>query len=245
MSRAKSVLLSLVVVLVVGVVMVSSASGAISFVWKVGGAELKAGESKGYTINNDGKIFDLTWSIAGVAVLMLSNKIKVEPGAKIIGGKPGTNEETVVFENVTVDNPAGCTVESLPEPVVGIVRTRPLLTLIVEGQSGGRGNGEPLILFEPKEGTTFTTMRFLNATGKTCPVNLAEGSIEGNILGLPLPQKTEVVQGNLVFESVTKEYLVASGGVVRTAGLKFAGNTVTLTGLTLVLLESGQAFGAF
>src|SRR5580698_10217933 len=140
MSRAKSVLLSLVVVLVVGVVMVSSASGAISFVWKVGGAELKAGESKGYTINNDGKIFDLTWSIAGVAVLMLSNKIKVEPGAKIIGGKPGTNEETVVFENVTVDNPAGCTVESLPEPVVGIVRTRPLLTLIVEGQSGGRGN---------------------------------------------------------------------------------------------------------
>jgi hypothetical protein len=247
MSRVRLVLLSLMAVLSVGALLASSASAAINFEWKVGGSPLAAGAQRTFEVNNDGKVFDLKGSVGGALALLLSTKVKVTPGALIFGGKPGTNQEVVEFESVTVDNPTGCVAETgeVTSPVVGNVTTHALKTEIVEGQSGGRGNGEPLILFTPKEGTTFTGILFLNKGAEKCNVAGALGKVTGSILGLPLPQKTEVVDGNLVFEAVTKEYLVAAGGAIQKAGLTFAGSAATLSGLTLVILTSKEAFGAF
>ena len=247
MNKAKLMLLSLMVVVSAGAMLTSSASAAINFEWKVGAKALAAGEKRTFEVNNDGKVFALKGSVGGALELLLSSKVKVKAGALIFGGKPGTKEEIVEFESVTVDNPAGCVAETgeVGSPVVGNVLTHQLKTEIVEGQSGGRGNGEPLILFTPKGEPTFTAILFLNKGAEKCNVAGALGKFTGSILGLPLPQKTEVVDGNVVFEAVTKEYLVAAGGAAKTAGLTFAGSAATLSGLTLVILTSKEAFGAF
>jgi hypothetical protein len=230
-------LLSLMTVL--GAVAVASASAsAISFEWKVGGALLKAGESKTFNVNNDGKTFDLTGNAGGSAALLLSTEVSVEPGARIIGGQPGTNLEVVLFRGVTVHKPPKCVVGN-----GGIVQTVPLTTEIVESAVNGIGTGEPLILFRPETGKTFAKFELTNKGAEVCKLGGVPLEVGGTILGLPLPIG-EVLRQNLIFEARTKEYK-PFGGAAQTAGLLFGGNAATLTGLVLVLLESDQAFEAF
>lgn len=235
MSRMRFVLLSLVVASSVGAVAASPASAAINFEWRVNGSKLEPGHTAPFSFNTDGKTLALRGSVDGVAVLLLSNKISVESGAKIIGGIPGTDEETIVFENVKVDNPANCDVADES------ITTNALRSEIVEAAPGAAGDNEPVLLFEPAEGGTFAEFEFL---GATCPVNDVTAAITGDVLGLPSPPKTEVVRGDLIFEAITKEYKVSAGGAAKKAGLVFAGNPMTLTGLTLMVLNSSQAFKA-
>jgi len=239
MSRVRLALLSLVAVMSMGAVLASSASAAIEFKWKVGGAELAAGETRGFTVNNDEKKFDLHGTIAGATALLLSTLVEVLPGAQIIGGVPGTNEETALFLGVTVDNPANCGVAQ--NGIAGQVQTVLLKTEIVEGAVASAGNNEVDILFSPKAGTTFATFEL---TGASC---LAKGTIapvSGTVLALALPQKTEVLRQNLVFEANTKEYH-NHAGEFKKAGLLFGGAAATLEGLVLVILNSDQVFGPF
>jgi hypothetical protein len=238
MSKARLMLLSLVAVLGVVAVSASSASAAITFQWKVGGKILKAGESRTFNVNNDGKTFDLSGTVAGAAALLLSTEVSVEPGARIIGGQPGTNLEVVLFRGVTVHKPAKCVVAN-----GGVVKTEPLTTEIVESAAGGVGTGEPLILFRPETGNTFAIFELTNKGAEVCKFGNIPLEVGGLILGLPLPIG-EVLRQNLVFEAKGKEYRT-SGGTFKTAGLLFGGNAATLTGLTLVLLTSDEAFEAF
>jgi hypothetical protein len=154
MSRAKLVLLSVVAVLAVGAMFVSSALAAVEFKWKVAGAELKTGESKNFTVSSDGKNFAFFSKLTAATALLLSHEVSVE-GGKILGGVPGTNEETLVFKGVTSDQPENCTV--VQSGVTGTVRTTPMKSELVEGAHAGVGNGEVDILVTPKTGETFTT----------------------------------------------------------------------------------------
>ena len=242
MSRARLLLLSLAAVLAVAGVSASTASAKISFEWFVGGSLLKEKETREFDVNNDGKTFDFHSKLLGINVLLLSNSISVKKGAIIIGGKPGTNEETVVFSGVTVDPPLQkCVAETggIPNPTPGIIETKLLKTEIVEGQ-----NGEVLILFTPKEGATFVEIKFLNKGTEECAANGASAAVTGSILGLPLPQRTEVLRQNLVFEAAEHNFFLSSGAL-NTAGLKFGTEVATLTGLTLVLLTNDAVFGPF
>ena len=126
MSKARLGALSLIAILSTFAMLTSSAGAAIKFEWKVGKAILGAGESREFTTTSDGSNFDLSGSVAGVAVLLLSKEVEVAAGARILGGKPGKNEETVIFRNVTVDKPEGCVVESEGSPT-GTVTTTKLL----------------------------------------------------------------------------------------------------------------------
>ncbi len=231
-------LLSLVAALSAVASLASSAPAKISFEWKVNGKALAAGEQRTFTASAE-STFDLKFTVASSKILLLSNKFKVEPGAKIFGGKPGTNEETVVFENVTVDQPANCEVESLPNPVVGTVRTTVLKTEIVEGQT----SHEPLILFTPKTGTTFTELRFL---GTNCLLKNQEPNFTGSFLADPLPHLTEVLTGLLDLEpSQGNEFLLSSGGAAEKAEVNVAGNPEKFGGTMLMTLISDEKFGVF
>jgi hypothetical protein len=238
MSRARLLLLCLVGALSVVAVSAASASAKISFEWFVNGTLLKGGEKEAFTSNNDGNIFDFHSRLAGSALLLLSTEVTTE-GGTIFGGSPGTNEEVVVFKNVTADFPiAGCTVESLPNPVAGTVRTSLLKTEIVEGE-----NGEVLILFTPKTGA-FTTLLLLKKGTEACtPANIPT-NVEGNILGLPLPQRTSVLRQNIVFPSKESNFFLVNG-TLDTSGLKFGVEPATLQGLTLVVLNSDLPWGPF
>jgi hypothetical protein len=167
--------------------------------------------------------------------------VSVESGAKLIGGIPGTGEETVVFKGITIDPPLpNCGVTQ--SGVANQVKTIPLKTEIVEGSAAGTGTGEVDVLGTPKAGTTFATFKI---TG-SCALSGAEVPISGSILGTGSPSKTEVVNGDLTGEARTKGYKVSPGtGTEKTAGLLFAGSAATITGLSLVLLTSGEAYGVF
>ena len=240
MFRSRLGLLSLVM-LAMFAALASSASAAIKFQWKVGGNILQAGETRSFQISSDGKTFDLHGSVAGAAVLFLSKEIEATVGSLISGGTPGTNEETVILKGVTVDNPARCVVESEGSPT-GTIRTNLLHTEIVESEE----THEPLILFVPKAGTVFVSLLLLNkSTTEPCAVTAPLlANITGTLLAQPLPQLTEVLNQDLDFEAPTKDFFL-SNGTLDTAGLVFAGNAATLTGLALVTLNTTEKFGAF
>jgi hypothetical protein len=238
MSKTRLMLLSLVAVLAVVAVSASAASAAVTFLWKVNKNTLKAGESRTFNINNDRKTFDLSGTVAGVGTLLLSTEVSVEPGARIIGGQPGTNLEVVLFRGVTVHKPAKCAVGN-----GGTIKTVPLTTEIVESAAVGVETGEALILFRPETGGTFAEFELTNKGAEVCALGGISLQVGGNILGLPLPIG-EVLRQNLIFEARTKEYR-PFGGTAKKAGLLFGGNAATLTGLVLVLLTSDEAFEAF
>lgn len=241
MFRTKLMLLSLVGVVSAFALLASSASASIKFEWKVGGKLLAAGETKAFTATSDGKTFTFNSELLGVKIKLLSPEIAVESGAVIKGGKPGTNAETVLFKNVTVAEPTGCVVESPPTNTVGLVKTEPLKTEIVESDPGG----EPLILFTPNSGTTFVELRFLNKGTETCAgAALGAQKITGSILAEPLPALQELLTNDLDFEAKTKNYILSTGAL-DTAGLKFGTAVATLAGLALVLLATHELFGAF
>jgi hypothetical protein len=243
MFRAKLLFLSLAAVLAVVGVSASSASAKISFEWFVGGSLLKEKETRAFTVNSDGKISDFHSKLLGINVLLLSSEISVGSGAQIIGGKPGTNEETVIFKGVTVDPPLQkCVAETggIANPVAGTIETKLLKTEIVEGE-----NGEVLILFTPKTaGGPFTEILFLNKGTEECAANKALAAVTGSLLALPLPQRAETLRNDLDFEAAEKTYF-NSAGTLATAGLKFGAEAATLTGLSLVVLASDAVFGAF
>jgi hypothetical protein len=239
MSKIRLVLLSLVAVLSVGAMLASSASAAIKFEWKVGGAVLGEGESREFTTTTDGKEFVLKGSVGGVASELLSTEVSVEPGAKIIGGKPGTNEETVKFTGVKAIKPANCSVESEGSPL-GTVITHALHTEIVESE----GTHEPVILFAPTTGTTFTKLLLLNNGGTCGGIGPILANVNGTLLAQPLPALTETLNGDLDFEAPNSNFLL-SNGTLDKSGLFFGGIAATLTGLTLVILKTDEKFGAF
>jgi hypothetical protein len=234
MLRARIVLVSMVSTLSACAILASSASAKIGFEWFVNGSLLKAGESRTFSTSTNGKVFDLSGTVAGVAVLILSSQVSSD-GGKISGGKPGTGEEALLFENVVVDRPAGCEVAG------GKIATTLQKIEIVEAES----THEPLILIKPKTGTTFDEILFLKKGSETCVAAGASAKTEGDILATPLPSLTEALCGALDIEALTKEFLLSSGGTVEKAGLTFAGNAATLTGLVLLGLTSDEKFGAF
>jgi hypothetical protein len=237
MSKVRLVLLSLVAVFAVGALGASSAS-AIEFKWKVGGTELKSGETRGFTVNNDEKKFTLSAPIAGTNIKLLATLVEVLPGAQITGGVPGTNTETAVFLGVTVDSES-CKLGQ--NGGTGTVQTTPLKTEIVEGASAEKGNNEVNILFTPITPTTFATFLF---SGSPCILNGSTAAVTGSVVALALPQKTEVLRQNLVFEAVTKEYK-NSAGAFKKAGLILGGETALLSGLVLVVLNNDAIFAPF
>jgi hypothetical protein len=243
MSRGRLVSMGAMTILLGLVGLTASASAAITFQWKVGGAVLGAGASKSFTSTTDATTITLKGSLAGREVLLLSNKIAVDK-AFIFGGTPGTGEETVLFEKVVVDKPEKCTAETagVSNPSPGIIETEPLLITIVQS----RVTGEPLILFTPKTGADFVTIKFLSKTGETCPVAGGEGTLVGSYVAVPEPQLAETLNGTLGFESETDEFLLSGGGnAVEKSGLMFAGNAAIIHGLTLNVLTTDEKYGAF
>jgi hypothetical protein len=240
MLKARYRLLGLAGVLSAFAVLAPPASAGIKFEWKVAKAALAAGESKEFTATTDGHVADFSATAAGASILMLATEIEALAGAKIIGGKPGTGEGTLIIKGVTVDKPAKCAVESEGFPA-GTVQTVLLKGEIVESDV----THEPLILFQPKAGSAFTNLLFLNNGTEECVIKNVLAAVTGNILGEPLPALTETVNGHAVLPEPALKTFVLSNGTLESAGLVFGGNEAKLTGLALVLLKSGQAYGAF
>ncbi len=237
MFKIKIAILSLLAVVTVMATSASSALAVISFQYNVNGSKLAAGSSKEFISSRDGTAV-LTGTVSGTKTVLLSTKGKVATGAKGFGGVPGTNEEVLELESVVVSKPAKCAVAG-EKITTTLVRGE-----IVEGASGGVGNGEVDVLITPKTGTVFTTFEFVNKGPEECLLKGNKVAVTGSKLGLALPQREEAVRGAGDEEASTKEYK-NSAGVSKTVGLVFAGEPATITGLVLIELVSGEKGGLF
>jgi hypothetical protein len=143
-----------------------------------------------------------------------------------------------------VDRPANCVVETggVLNPTSGVVDTKELVSEIVESKV----SGEPLIFFKSKAANNvIAEVLFLNKGTEECLFKNQLGKLTGSFLAEPLPQLTEELAGDWDFEAPTKEFFLVGGGVANKAGLSFAGEPATLSGLTLIILTSDEKFGAF
>lgn len=177
----------------------------------------------------------------GLNILLLVKEFDIIE-AQIIGGKPGLAIGTITLNDVIVHPPLlKCVVETggIANPTPGTIETAPIKAEIVEGE-----NGEVLVLFVPKEGTSFGEIKFLDKGAEECAANGVSAALTGSFLGLALPQRTEVLRQAWVFEAAEHNFFLASGAL-DTASLKFGTEALTLTGLSLVLLTSDAAFGPF
>jgi hypothetical protein len=112
MSRARLSLLSLVaglsVVGITGVVGICENN----FEWKVGGSLLATGQSREYTTSADGKDLIFKGTVGASSFFeLLSTELSVEKGANIKGGKPGTNEEIIIFKGAACGDDKDCSAE--------------------------------------------------------------------------------------------------------------------------------------
>jgi hypothetical protein len=241
-------LLSLIAVLSVTGILAQTASAKIQFAWLVllsstGTNDLlRSGQTREFSISTDGKVSILKGTVAGAATELSSTSATVEKGAQIIGGIPGTNEETIVFTGVKVLKPLfegkeTCQANS-KGAAVGVVKTVPLVSEIVESQL----DGEPLILFLPKEGGVFTEIEFTEKEAE-CTIKGNTAKVTGSILGEPLEPLVHLLTQHLVFEAATRNFLLASGGALETSGLSLGSKPATFTGLFLVLLTTHEKWG--
>jgi hypothetical protein len=221
MRHVKLVGLCLAAVFALSGLAAAQASAATEFEWHVSGSPLAAGSEEALASSaKTNQVLHAT--VLGVAVEITCTKVAT-PGAKIIGGFPGTSSETVEYTGCTVQKPSGCKIKE--EKIV----TKPLTDEIVEGNSG-----EPMILFRPTEGTVFAEPKL---SGFFC----LSVKVEGSILAEPIPDRTEATSGVLKFEPASKKY-TNSAGVKGEAKLN---NSGTVTGEVNVSLVSGNEFGVF
>jgi hypothetical protein len=227
MRRTKVLGLCLVALFAVSGLVAAQAS-AIEFLWKVNGKLLETGQEKTLTSKAKGAQV-LKGSVFGVAVEISCTTVATS-GAKIIGGMPGTSSETVEYKGCTVAKPSGCKVKG------EAITTNLLKDEIVEGV--GASAGKALILFAPKEGTTFAEPKL---EGGILCLSVA---VKGTVLAEANPQKEEVETGVLKFEPASKESKNIKGETKKD-GLTVSGSAATVTGEVETSLSPVEKFGVF
>jgi hypothetical protein len=200
----------------------------------VNGTKLASGQTAEITASQT-KAFTLKGKAAGAEVQLESGAVSLEGGAKLIGGNPGTDEETVVFEKITTKKPASCAV------VGGKVKTGLLKSELVELVKGGKVTKEDAVLFKPKTGSVFAELEFENSGTKTCPIGGKKFAAEGTVLAKTTHGLSK--EATLTFTTEKLEYRTKGSSTSTVAELKFAGEAATLAGEEAIKLVSGAEFG--
>jgi hypothetical protein len=244
MLKIRLIVLSLLAMFVVGLVAVSAA--AADPLWKVNGAKLEAGEK--YEVVGaiqPGTTIIFHTAVQKVGFELSSKEVAITKG-NIKGGEPGTDEaEAAEFKGVTVlKEETKCEVNS-PGSVGGIVKTNPVLSLLVENTALTRIED----LWYPKTGGltgTFAEIEFKNKGSEKCPFATAgKLPVKGDVVALAEVEGKEEMDPTLNFEPPSKEY--DELGVDKEAKLEVGTEPATFKGEILSLITSPTLlnFGAF
>jgi|HubBroStandDraft_2_1064218.scaffolds.fasta_scaffold127479_2 hypothetical protein len=232
MKRIKIFGLALVTMLALGAMATSGASAALEYL--VGGALLGSGGLKLITASAE-KPFILKGEAIGIKTTVECKKLKLNAGAEILGGDPGTSHETVIFEECVPTAPSECVGKKVK------VENTPVnneLTMVVKPAAQA---GKIATLFTPSSGSLFTTITF-----EGCVLN-TQAKVTGNAAALSEPEKVDQLKGLLLFKEGAEEIteVEKSTGAKTKVELLFAGNKATLEGATLVALVSDELWGIF
>jgi hypothetical protein len=241
MSKLRSILLASVAALMLGAVASATASAAgcealegERCLWEVEGVKLPEKGTKAFTASAN-KAFVLDGKAGGEPTNIKANKLKVEAGAILDGGNPGTGEATIVFEEVKVELPKNCSIPGAK------ITTLTLKLELVELWKAGLGQKVDDVLFEPKKGTTIAEFRI---EGEKCAIDGVVGKVTGKVLAQPTNRGTanKVVVGHLKFVSKEneKEYRKHASATTEEAKLSLANNEATLDGEANIELVSKE-----
>ena len=250
------IMLSMLAVLAVGAVSATAAQAIEGPFYRIegtgtNGARLRAFASK--------KIVNAKTNAAGFtltagAITITCKKIGAEPG--IIIGSNSTNgsgsKETTTFSECTVAGLTGCT--TVEEPI----KTVPLINRLGYAADPPVTGTNILTLFEPEEGKTFATIKFIGTcTPKEINVELATGATgvcgeawsNGAVVAINGANETERKAGQTNFPATAvKKVWVEDSGVLteKKCGLIITGGTAaTLTGFSEFELEGVAKWGVF
>jgi hypothetical protein len=214
------------------------------FRWRVNGMTLAEGHSKEFTAKaataGAKKTMVIKGKVSGTSIKVESSRLKVVSGATILGGLPGTANETLKLENVTVAKPTHCEIKE------GTIITTPLVNEIVESAEEEKkvkvGTEKAELLFAPKEGGAFAEISF---AGSECSLKGTTAILDGSIAGETLPQKEQSEAVGLRFEKASKSVYKTSKGTFGVAELTMEGKDATLEGEAEMTLTGKEKFGAF
>jgi hypothetical protein len=227
-------LLAALAVCAVTAISASAASAAIKYEWMVNKSPLAGGKTDAISAKiPSGKKFVLKFTLSGASVEVDAGALKLSPGADIIGGKAGSGEGTITFEKLTVAHPEGCEVEG------GQDTTENLTYTVVEGASGGVGDGKALILIAPKKGERITTLKFHSIKGENC-----QDTEQWNLTGALLAEGVQSEVSPQTWTLAGANEYIPYGGKATKAEAKMSGGKATLTGAAQVELASGELFAA-
>ena len=190
----------------------------------------------------------LTSTAAGITILC--QKLSLASGAKLTGGEPAGDLETIRYEECSVEGHEKCKVKN-KGGTFGTIETKPLLSIVgfkSKAAEEGENQAETVTVFKPETGKVFVELEMETE----CPVKALEKT------GLPIAGEVgcENAGGNahLVEQELNcpspriTTYWLQSGGSPKEekiAKLELAGFESTYTGKSKVSLAGSQLGQAY
>jgi hypothetical protein len=179
------------------------------------------------------------------APTVICKKLKLKAGAVLLGGEPGKDNESIVYEECEVEGKPNCKVKNVGG-VNGTIETHPLTSTLVytsKAAEEAENQAATLTLFKPTTGEIFVE---LELEGTECPEALRGKAlpVKGEVLGENTGLNEHLVTHELNFPATAlKIYWLQVGGVATEKEIKklmLATLSATYSGKTKVSLAGSQ-----
>jgi hypothetical protein len=152
-----------------------------------------------------------------VGATIVCKKLKLKAGAVFLGGEPGKDNETIVYEECEVEGKPNCKIKN------GTIETRPVTSTLAYSSKAAEeteNQSATLTLFKPTTGDIFVEL-FLEGT--ECPAAIREKAlpVKGEVLGENIKGNEHLVTQELNFPATAlKTYWLQVGGVATETEIK-------------------------
>ena len=153
---------------------------------------------------------------------IVCKKLKLKAGAVLLGGEPGKDNESIVYEGCEVETKPNCKVRNVGG-TNGTIETNPLTSTLVYSSKEAEekeNQAATWTLFKPTTGEIFVEL-FLE--GEECPSALREKAlpVKGEVLGENIKGNEHLVTQELNFPTTALEkYWLQVGGVAKEEKIK-------------------------
>jgi hypothetical protein len=210
--------------------------------------ELKANETREITVEANGV---QRLSSPAAKTTIICKKLKVKPGAVLIGGEPGTDAETLVYEECEIEGHPKCKINK-EKGGMAKIETRPLKSTLAYESKGAEeteNQQQTVTVFKPETKSVFVEIEMESEGAEVeCPAKALE-KVALPISGEVACQNTNG-DGHLEIhelhcpEVTIKTYWLQVGGVAKEEKVKrleLAGNESTYTGQSKIKLAGSEA----
>ncbi len=160
-------------------------------------------------------------TVAGLFTIVCK-KLKLKAGAVLLGGEPGKDSETIVYEECEIEGKPNCKVKN-EGGVNGTIETLPVTSTLVYSSKAAEETENQAATLTLFKATTGETLALLELEGAECPEALREKSlpVKGEVLGENINGNEHLVTHELNFPTIAlKTYWLQVGGVATETTIK-------------------------